>query len=118
VTEGERRRTRAPNGASSIYQTKDGRWHGRVSVGVKDDGSPDRRHVQGKSRAEVTRKVRALGKRRDAGTLTEAGEVWTVASWLEYWLENIAAPVVRPPRSWGTRPSYESTSSPSSGATG
>ena len=30
--------TRAPNGASSIYLGKDGRWHGRVTVGVRDDG--------------------------------------------------------------------------------
>lgn len=95
MTDGKKRRTRTPNGASSIYQTADGRWHGRVSVGVKDDGSPDRRHVQGKSRAEVTRKVRDLEKLRDAGTLTRAGESWTVASWLEYWLENIAKPFVR-----------------------
>lgn len=95
MTEGKRRRSRSPNGASSIYQSADGRWHGRVSVGVKDDGSPDRRHVQGKSRAEVTRKVRDLEKLRDSGTLTRAGESWTVASWLEYWLENIAGPFVR-----------------------
>ena len=38
---------RTPNGASSIYLGKDGYWHGRVTVGVRDDGSPDRRHVMG-----------------------------------------------------------------------
>lgn len=31
---------RAPNGASTIYQGKDDRWHGRVTMGVKDDGKP------------------------------------------------------------------------------
>ena len=34
-------KSRQPNGASSISQAKDGRWHGYVTVGVKDDGSPD-----------------------------------------------------------------------------
>jgi hypothetical protein len=38
--------TRAPNGASTVYYSEyDGRWHGRVTVGVLDDGRPDRRHV-------------------------------------------------------------------------
>jgi len=32
---------RRPNGESSIYEGKDGYWHGRVTVGIKDDGSPD-----------------------------------------------------------------------------
>jgi hypothetical protein len=35
---------RKPNGASTVYEAADG-WHGRVTDGVKDDGSPDRRHV-------------------------------------------------------------------------
>jgi integrase len=40
---------RKPNGASSIYLGSDGTWHGRVTVGFKDDGSPDRGHVRGSS---------------------------------------------------------------------
>ena len=48
------KRTHAPAGSSSIYQDKDGKWHGRVSMGVRDDGKPDRRHVRGKTRADVT----------------------------------------------------------------
>ncbi|WP_051830367.1 MULTISPECIES: tyrosine-type recombinase/integrase [Streptomyces] len=88
--------TRQPNGASSIYQDKDGKWHGRVTVGVKDDGTPDRRHVRGKTRAEVTKKVRELEKKRDDGNVPKAGKKWTVATWLTHWVENIAALHVRP----------------------
>ncbi|WP_441251479.1 tyrosine-type recombinase/integrase [Kitasatospora sp. McL0602] len=88
--------TRQPNGGSSIYQDKDGKWHGRVTVGVKDDGSPDRRHVRGKTRAEVTKKVRDLERQRDGGNVRKAGKSWTVASWLTHWVENIAALHVRP----------------------
>lgn len=39
---------RRRNGESSCYLGSDGRWHGRVSVGLKQDGSPDRRHVSGR----------------------------------------------------------------------
>lgn len=87
--------TRKPNGASSIYKGSDGDWHGRVTVGVRDDGSPDRRHVRGKTQAEVIRKVRELEKNRDAGRVTRPGQRWTVGDWLTHWVETIAAPNVR-----------------------
>jgi len=81
--------SRAPNGASSIYQDADGRWHGRVTVGVKDDGSPDRRHVRGKTEKEVTDKVRKLERERSAGTVRRPGKPWTVRQWLTHWIDNI-----------------------------
>ncbi|GJF31766.1 site-specific integrase [Kitasatospora sp. NE20-6] len=81
--------TRKPNGDSSIYEGNDGRWHGRVTVGVKDDGTPDRRHVSAKTRAEVTTKVRKLEKLRDDGTVPKAGQKWTVGKWLTHWIKEI-----------------------------
>ena len=87
--------SRKPNGASSIYLGSDGSWHGRVTVGFKDDGAPDRRHVRGATEAVVIRKVRVLEKHRESGTLPSAGQRWTVAGWLEHWLENIARPGLR-----------------------
>lgn len=86
---------RAPNGRSSIYLGGDGKWHGRVTMGVRDDGSPDRRHVEAKSENEVTDKVRKLERERETGTARKAGPVWTMEKWLTYWLENIAKPTVR-----------------------
>ncbi|MET9241075.1 site-specific integrase [Nonomuraea sp. NPDC003709] len=83
---------RKPNGASSVYLGKDGYWHGRVTVGVKDDGKPDRRHVMVKSQAEAIRRVRALEKERDGGKVRKAGQTWTVAKWLTHWIETIAVP--------------------------
>ncbi|TVT50727.1 site-specific integrase [Amycolatopsis rhizosphaerae] len=87
--------TRAPNGASSIYQGKDGKWHGRVTMGVRDDGKPDRRHVERKTEAEVIKAVRKLEKERDSGQARKPGRVETVEQWLTHWVENIAAPNVR-----------------------
>src|SRR5918998_1991159 len=86
--------TRAPNGASSIYFGKDGYWHGRVTVGLKDDGQPDRRHVKRKTEGDVIRAVRGLERERDDGKVRKAGQVWTVAQWLDHWLENVLAPPV------------------------
>lgn len=87
--------THAPNGASSIYLGKDGLWHGRVTMGVCDDGTPDRRHVKRKTEGDVIRAVRALEKERDSGKTRKAGRAWTVEKWLRYWVESIAAPSVR-----------------------
>ncbi len=83
-------RTREPNGASSIYKGADGFWHGRVTVGVRDDGRPDRRHVMRKAKADVVRAVRDLERQRDGGSVRSAGRVWTVGEWLTYWVEEIA----------------------------
>jgi integrase len=85
----EQKRTRQPNGASSIYLGKDGKWHGRVTVGVRDDGKPDRRHIERKTKAEVTKAVREMERSRDAKKLRKPGKGWTVQSWLEHWVENI-----------------------------
>lgn len=88
--------TRAPNGASSIYYSEaDGYWHARVPMGTKDDGSQDRRHVQRKDEGELRQKVRELENQRDSGKVRKPGRPWTVAKWLEHWVENIAAPSVR-----------------------
>ncbi len=86
----EKKRTRQPNGRSSIYLGKDGKWHGRVTVGVRDDGAPDRRHVERKTRAEVTSAVRELEKQRDAKTVRKPGKAMTVKAWLMHWIENVA----------------------------
>ena len=90
--ENRRQRSRNPNLRSSIYQGRDGYWHGRVTVGILDDGRPDRRHVVSTTRADVTKKVRELERARDQGAVRKAGERWTVSQWLTFWLDNIAAP--------------------------
>jgi integrase len=100
-----KRGTRAPNGASSIYQTEDGKWHGRVTIGVRDDGTPDRRHVERKTEGEVIRAVRDLERQRESGTARKPGRVWTIEQWLTHWVEKIAAASVRPTTMVGYRAS-------------
>lgn len=98
--------TRAPNGTSSVYYSEaDGYWHGRVTVGVRDDGRPDRRHVKRKDERAVRKKVRELENEREAGTVRKPGRAWTLEKWLTHWVENIAAPSVRPTTMVGYRAS-------------
>lgn len=87
--------SRAGNRQSSVYLGRDGHWHGRVTVGRKDDGSEDRRHVMSKSKATVVAKVRALERLRDEARVPKAGRAWTVEKWLLHWLEEIARPNIR-----------------------
>jgi integrase len=64
ISKGRVKDTRTPDGRSSIYLGGDGRWHGRVTMGIKNDGSPDRRHVSAKAQAGMTDKVRKLEAQR------------------------------------------------------
>ena len=81
-TPARRRRTleqrKRASGESSIYQDEDGRWHGFVSMGKKENGRRDRRHASGAKRADVVSKVRALEAKRDAGMVDAAGRAPTV----------------------------------------
>lgn len=86
--------TRKPNGRSSIFLGKDGQWHGWVTVGLKPDGSPDRRHRKGKTEAEVTRKVRELEGQRESGRVSKAGRPPTVAEWMAEFLNVICERLV------------------------
>jgi len=54
------KRTRKPNGRSSIFEGSDGLWHGFVTMGLKPDGSPDRRHVKRKDEGKATKAVQKL----------------------------------------------------------
>jgi integrase len=81
---------RKPNGRSSIYQGRDGKWHGWVSMGVRSDGRPDRRHREGATQTEVTRKVQKLEAERGGGKPSKPGRVPTVAQWMRTYIEEIA----------------------------
>lgn len=81
---------RKPNGRSSIYQGSNGKWHGWVTMGVKEDGSPDRRHREGATEAIVTKKVQKLEAERDAGKPSKPGKVPTVAQWMRTYIDDIA----------------------------
>lgn len=88
--------TRNPNGEGSFYYSEyDGKWHARVTVGVRDDGTTDRHHIKRKDEGEARKLYRRLLEERDKGSVRKPGRSWTVAQWLTHWVENIAAHSVR-----------------------
>ncbi|TDC21243.1 integrase [Streptomyces sp. 8K308] len=92
----EKHVSRKPNMESSIYLGSDGRWHGRVTMGVKNDGSPDRRHRSAKTEPEIKRKVKELERLRDEGRAPKAGRKPTVAEWMDTYLTTIASLKLKP----------------------
>ncbi|HEY6798593.1 MAG TPA: tyrosine-type recombinase/integrase [Kineosporiaceae bacterium] len=113
----EQKRSRVSNGRSSIfYSDAEGKWLGFVTMGLRPNGTPDRRKRTGKTEAEVTKKVRELERQRDTGNALPAGERWTVAQWILYWLDNIAAERVTEGTMSGYRPLVERHIIPGLGA--
>ncbi|WP_083751108.1 tyrosine-type recombinase/integrase [Kribbella sp. ALI-6-A] len=97
------KRHKNPDGRSTIYLGKDGYWHGRVTMGVKDDGTPDRPHVKRRDKDDVVARVAELEKQRDSGKVRRtATKKWTVAEWLTHWLT-----IVRPNLRDGAYDAYE-----------
>lgn len=83
---------RRANGESSIYYSEaDGKWHGWVTVGVKPDGRPDRRHRSASTENEVRAKVRELEKQRAAGKVRKAGRPPTVEQWFATLIDTVWA---------------------------
>jgi len=109
-------KSRSSNGRSSIYLGADGRWHGRVTMGTKNDGTQDRRHVTGATEKAVTKKVTDLERQRAAGTVADAKRAPTVEQWLTHWLNTIAARKVRPSTLVGYRSKVRTRIVPSIGA--
>lgn len=87
--------TRRGNNEGTVRKRPDGRWEARVSV----KGS--QRSFYGKTRDEVSRKLRAAQQSVDQG-INLPGERLTVGKYLEQWLEVAVRPAVRP----GTYDSY------------
>src|SRR5262249_23920816 len=87
---------RQPNGRPTIYPGADGKFHAYVTLGVKPDGSLDRRHRSGRTASEVQEKISDLEKKRDAGHVPGKGKAPTVEEWLTTYLTTIAVQKLAP----------------------
>lgn len=64
------------NGEGSIYYSESlKRWVGQVSLGYKDDGSPKRKSVYGKTRKEVSEKIQKIKEDFNKGKLVEKSKL-------------------------------------------
>ena len=102
VSRTEPPKRRRANGDGTITRRRNGLWQGAVFVSTSH-GVRRREYVYGRDRHQVRTKVAVLVAREAAGVPTPH-ERWTLASYLEYWLEE----VVRPTRAPMTYQGYES----------
>lgn len=78
-------KTRRGNNEGSIFQRKDGRWAGSVTLGYDADGKINRKTVYGKSKMEVINKINKLSCRLINNTY-EYLENRTIGEMMKEWL--------------------------------
>ncbi len=92
---------RRPAGDGMVRKREDGRWEGRVVIGHKENGEPLFRHVYAKTQKVLLDKLHQnIECYRDV-ELTEDSRM-TLGEWLDRWLTEYRAGMVRP----GTLKSY------------
>ena len=86
---------RRPSGDGMIRKRPDGRWEGRIVVGHKENSDPIFRYIYATTQKELLAKLHQKLDAYEGIKLTEDSRM-TLAEWLNRWLEEYAAPTVRP----------------------
>ena len=86
---------RRPSGDGMVRKREDGRWEGRIVVGHKDNGEPIFHYVSAKTQKALLDKLHKSIDEYDGAELTEQSRI-TLGEWLDIWLEECAAPSLRP----------------------
>ena len=86
---------RRGNSEGSIYQGKDGRWRGEVSIGYKPDGKPRRKVLYGRTRSEVSEELKKLLRNQQLGYDLKPTRM-TLGAFLDTWLVEVATPKLKP----------------------
>ncbi|MCX7748216.1 MAG: site-specific integrase [Clostridia bacterium] len=74
--------------AGTITKVKDkDLFMGRIQLGFKPDGKPNRKTVYGKTKAEVAEKIRILAVQFGAGACYDPSTM-TIKEWIEFWIDN------------------------------
>jgi integrase len=89
-------------GQGSVYQRKDGRWAGAITVGYNENGNPKRVEVIKASRDDAVDELNKIITRLSLG-VPPKDDGRTVAEYLNHWLEE----TVKPHREPKTYRSYE-----------
>lgn len=97
------KRARRSPGEGALYQRGDGMWIATVDLGWGADGKRKRKTVSARKYADAQRKLQTLRREiADAGGQVPTGHM-SVEAWLARWLDEIAAPRVRPSTLTGYR---------------
>jgi hypothetical protein len=73
VAEQADKRPKRSHGEGNIYKRADGLFVGRIMLGRKPNGRPDRPKVIGNTRAAVLKQMAELRRKADEGTVIGAG---------------------------------------------
>lgn len=93
---------RRDHGSGSIYQRKDGRWVGAISLGWTERGTRRRVTVTAATKPEAKRRLRERIRAIEAGGVAEQSAHTTVKVWTDVWLP-IAERELRPNSMTATR---------------
>ena len=85
---------RRPNGDGMIRKRAAGRWEGRIIAGHKGDGKPIYKSVLAKTQKELIPKLNQLKETYAGVELTEDSRM-TLGEWLDKWLTEYKAPMIR-----------------------
>ena len=85
---------RGANGEGTIYRRKDGRYEGALWV-LTTEGKRKRLRLYGANRAEVHAKI-TDAKVQDQHGIPTADKAWRLGNYLDYWLEQVVRPNLRP----------------------
>ena len=83
-----RRKAKRGQREGTVYQRRDGVWVGRIMLGRKSNGEPDRPKVSGPTRADVNRQLAELRLRAEQGQSVDVSQArQSVADYLGDWLD-------------------------------
>ena len=86
---------RRPSGDGMVRKRDDGRWEGRIVVGHKENGAPIFRYVSARTQKALLEKLHKNMDEYEGAELNENSRM-SLGTWLDIWLEECAAPAVRP----------------------
>ena len=97
---------RRPSGDGMVRKREDGRWEGRIVVGHKSNGDSIFRYISAPTQKELSAKLRQLTEAYKGVDLTEESNM-SLSVWLDKWLDEYMAAVLRPTTLNGYRRSLE-----------
>jgi Site-specific recombinase XerD len=81
----EKSKKKRSNGEGHIAKRKNGTWRGLLTIGYKDDGSPQRKSFTGKTQREVSNKMKEFSVDNNRGLLPSDDKL-TLSQWFHTWL--------------------------------
>jgi len=80
------------NGEGTIFRDqKKGIWRGQITIGLDENGNPKRKSASGKSKIEVSDKLRQIKANMGLMDIEKANS-YTVKEWIDHYMKTVAKP--------------------------